>query len=964
MDEIGAERWKRIEAILDEALELTGEARDGWVREACAGDPELQARVEALLAADANPAKLVLDVPLHLYAGPLLEDADTGREAPEVEPVEGRLVGPYRLVREVGRGGMATVYLAERTDGQFEQRVALKLIRRGMDSEPVQRRFLQERQILAGLHHPHIAHLLDGGIGGDAQPYFAMEYIEGLPLARYCDDHRLTTAERLQLFLDVCEAVRYAHQHLVIHRDLKPSNILVTPEGQVKLLDFGIAKLLHPEVAEGDTQTRTGGWFLTLNYAAPEQLRNGRITTATDVYALGVILYELLAGHRPYQLGHLGPGEAERMICEEQPRRPSTLVARTVEIRHRDGTTERLTPDGVAGLRGTQPGKLRRRLAGDLDNIVLRALAKEPEQRYPSAEALAEDLRRHLSGQPVRARQATIGYRARKFARRHWRAVAVAALLLLFLTGGIAGTSWQARAASRQAQLAALEAAKAEQISAFLTSLFENSDPDRTRGEEITARELLDRGAQRITAELSGQPAVQAQMLMLVAEVYRKLALHREALPLVEQALAVRRSLHGAEHPEIAASLHEQGVLLYLSGGYDAAEPPLREALDIRRRLLGSPHEDLAKTLSHVAELLRRRGEFPEAERLQREALDIRLQLFGEEDSSTAEAMNNLAVMLRARGADDEAEALYRRALAIQRHVLGEEHSEVAAAMNNVAVVLLARGAFEEAEQLQRQALAVYRKLFGDEHTATITTLNNLAMLNLNRGDFAEAERGYHEVLALWCRRGECDHPYAVHSLNSLGMVLRERGQAEEAAARFSRVVELRRRHHGPEHPQVAAAAGNLARALDDLEDDTRAERLYREALEVARRAHPSGHLLPVTLAVGLARVLAQHGACGEAETLLSDVVAIPSTSGELGARVAEAKLVLGTCRLAAGRYAESETLLLESYQALRERPRLRAATRESLQRLTALAEARAMPARAAEYRALAQALDGGEGPR
>jgi eukaryotic-like serine/threonine-protein kinase len=954
MTEIDPERWPSIEAILDEALELEGEERASFVRDACAHDPALRERVEALLAADADPKRLILDVPLEVYAAPLLESSEPAREGEGVESADGRSIGPYRLVREVGRGGMATVFLAERTDGQFEQRVALKLIRRGLDSDPVLRRFLQERQILAGLHHPHIAQLLDGGIADDGRPYFAMEYIDGLLLTRYCDERRLDTPQRLQLFLDVCDAVRYAHQHLVIHRDLKPSNILVTPDGRARLLDFGIAKLLHPDAAAGDTQTATGGWFLTLGYAAPEQVRNQRITTATDVYALGVVLYELLTGHRPYRVEGLGPAEAERVICEELPKRPSTSVTRAAEIRHRDGTTERVTPETLGETRRTPPARLRRELAGDLDNIVLRALAKEPEERYPSVEALLDDLQRYLAGLPVRARPATASYRARKFVRRHWRAVGAVVLLVLALTGGIVGTTWQARRAEAQAQVAALEAAKAEQVSAFLAGIFENTDPDRTRGEDITARALLERAADRIGFELGDQPAVQAQMLMLIGESYKKLGLHRQALQLVERALAVRRGLYGAEHPEVAASLHEKGVLLYLAGEYDTAEPPLREALALRRKLLGTDHADVALSLTHVAELQRRRGSFPEAIALQREAVAIRQRVFGEESQSTGEALHNLAVFLRAGGQDEEVESLYRRSLAIQRRALGEEHSEVAVALGNLALLLAAKGQYEEAEQLQRQALAIQLTLFGEDHTATIGSLNSLATLLVQRGEFEEAESLFRKVLEQWERRGEGEHPYAMGTLNNLAVTLRDQGLTEEAATLLQRVLEVWRRQLGPEHPNVASAQGHLARAYLDLGDAARAERLARDALAIAHRSLPASHLLPVTITVGLARARAARGDCAEAESLLADVVAIPSPAGDLGSRAAEAKLVLGTCRLAVGRHAEAEALLLESYAALRERPRMRAATREALQRLVQLSEARGRPEQAAEYRALA----------
>ncbi len=484
MAELTPDRWRRVAAILDEVLELPPAEQAGYLELACGGDPGLRSDVEALLAADASSGEF-LEVPAAEYLtsvfGAALPGAGGGIAA-------GTRIGSFRVVRELAHGGMGEVYLAQRADGQFEQQVALKLVRSGMDSAEVHRRFLAERQILARLHHPHIAGLLDGGLTAEGRPWFAMEYIAGAQLKAWCDSRGMGIPERLRLFADVCEAVRYAHQSLVVHRDLKPSNILVTDDGEVKLLDFGIAKLLESG-PDGDGRgdggaepaTRTELRALTPEYAAPEQLRGEPVTTATDVYALGAILYELLTGRRPHQFPRRSPAEIERIVCDIDPDPP--------------------------------------RLGGELDAILLRALQKEPARRYPSAEALLEDLRRWRDGLPVRARPDSALYRVRKFVRRHRLGVVAGGALVLSLIGGLAATLHQARAKTR-------EAAKAREVTDFVVNLFQVADPAESRGREVSAGELLARGVRRVDSALGRQPEVQEELLGVLGRIHRELGLY------------------------------------------------------------------------------------------------------------------------------------------------------------------------------------------------------------------------------------------------------------------------------------------------------------------------------------------------------------------------------------------------------------------------------------------------------
>ena len=554
------ERWQRAKEIFHEALERDPEERRVFLAEACAGDGSLRSQVESLLASDAERLPW-LDAPVFEAAAEMLT-SDPG------EGLARQRIGPYELIREIGRGGMGAVYLAKRADDEFQQQVAVKLLKRGMDSDDILRRFRQERQILASLDHPHIARLLDGGVTADGAPYFIMEHIEGVPLAAYCDQHRLGVPDRLGLFRAVCSAVHYAHGHLVVHCDLKPGNILVTVGGVPKLLDFGVAKLLGSEHVPRLTATTAPGLnLMTPEYASPEQVRGERVTTASDVYSLGVVLYELLTGQPPYRFESRTPREIERIICEDEPVSPSTAVREQARTGRR--TVGRPAGDARAGtLR-----ELRRDLAGDLDNIVLMAMHKDPGRRYGSVEQLSEDLRRHLESLPVIARKDTWRYRAGKFIRRHRVATSAAALVALSLMAGIVATTWQAREARAQREKARVQQVAAEQVADFLARLLREADPFGAKGETVTVRHLLDEGAKQIDRGLRDQPEVRARMMDTIGVAYVNLGLYGEALPLLEGALEIRRRLLAEEAPEVAESLNNLGWLLRKKGDVKAAEP-------------------------------------------------------------------------------------------------------------------------------------------------------------------------------------------------------------------------------------------------------------------------------------------------------------------------------------------------------------------------------------------------------
>ncbi len=573
------ERWTRLSAILDQLLDVPPDERASRLAGIDEEDAALGQELRALLALGASHG--LLDRPYAHGLATMFEEA-ASEGAPELE-----LVGPWRLVRELGRGGMGVVYLAERADGQYEQQSALKLIKRGLDTEEVVARFRRERQILARLRHPAIAQLLDGGVAADGRPYFAMEYVEGRPITEFCDQRRLTIDERLGLFLRVCDAVQHAHRSLVVHRDLKPSNILVTDDGALKLLDFGIAKLLGGEETSDATEwTRLGRLAMTPGYAAPEQVRGEPVTTATDVYAMGVVLYELLSGRRPYRLPGGLAAEAERILLEAAPARPSVVVEAEVE----EGTPR---ADERARARSSSPAGLRRRLKGDVDAITLTALRKEPERRYPTVQALADDLRRHLSGQPVSARPESRSYRVGKFAHRNRVGVAATLIVVLALVCGLVATAWQGRQRARETR-------KAQEIKDFVLEILGALAPERARGGEVDVRKLLDGAARRVETELAKQPLLQAELETILADLYHKLGAHEQALPLVVRGLVTRRALLGPLHPEVGTSLRLESAVLTGSDRLDEAQEAIATALEIHRQSPGPESVEVADDVRPV----------------------------------------------------------------------------------------------------------------------------------------------------------------------------------------------------------------------------------------------------------------------------------------------------------------------------------------------------------------------------
>ncbi len=693
------EEWQEVQVLVYDALQYPETDRPAFLDQACTGKPELRQEVASLLD-EADEASDFFDQPV-VPLGSLPEHERSGAHR------IGRRMGHYVIRREVGSGGMGSVFLASRAD-DYEKPVAIKVLKLGMDTVEIVRRFQHERQILANLDHPNISKLLDGGSTDDGRPYFVMERVEGQPIDGYCDGHKLTLRQRLELFRKVCSAVHFAHQNLVVHRDLKPGNILVNGDGEPKLLDFGIAKLLESE--RSSTQTPTlpqlttpGTGPMTPRYASPEQVKGEAITTASDVYSLGVLLYKLLSGHSPYRLARRSMAELFEAICKHDPISPSSAVSLTEERPSADGSPVSVTPESVALARGSDPPALRRRLAGDLDSIVLKALRKEPKERYSSAEQLSEDISRHLQGLPVAARKGTFIYKTTKFFRRHSMKVATAAAVFLML---VFGALWMA--SQNQAAAERLRADRERQISESLAELIQSLrrlDPKAGEEEGFAERfrtEVRQYVDNHKLAEIINEQAYAIEDAggLKTAEI------------LFRESLAMHLRLAGEEHPEAITGTNNVASVLAAQGQYEEAEELFRKALDLKIAVYGPDSAQVAVALNNLGTLYQNTDRIEESEPLMRRSLEIRQKVHGIESLEAGVAHNNLAFQHQLRGDLGGAEEEYRTALRILRGHLGLKHWRVAVAMKNLATVLVQQGEAASAEAMVRQALEIFETSF------------------------------------------------------------------------------------------------------------------------------------------------------------------------------------------------------------------------------------------------------------
>jgi serine/threonine protein kinase len=715
-------------------------------------------------------------------------------------------IGPYRLLGELGRGGMGRVYLAEQT-APVRRQVAVKLVLGGVASDEVLYRFESERQALALMNHANIAQIYDAGTTPEGAPFFAMEHVPGEPITRYADRHELGVEARLRLFLLVCGAIQHAHRRGILHRDIKPSNVLIADaaEGPTpKVIDFGLAKALSSELGADPLHTRFGILIGTPSYMSPEQCTLGGppVDTRTDVYGLGALLYELLSGAPPFDAARLSETPIDqmvRMIREEEPPRPSRRLEELI-------AAGKIQPGAAAEER-------RRALVRDLDWVVLKALEKDPDRRYGSAEDLGRDIARFLSSEPVEARRPTLGYRARRYGRRHRVLIAGSAATVALVAASL---GWGLHRSRQEAARANREAEAARQISGFMVDLFRVADPSQSRGSTVTAREILDNGAAKLEHQLADQPLVRARLLDTIGTVYIQLGLYDRAGEIADQALGLREKTLGANDLDVATSLETRAWVHFLQDQNARSLPLLERGLAIRERSLGPDHLDVARSLGNIASVERELRRYDAAESHYQRAIGI-FERGAPDDPELAGLLSNLATIYADQHRWQLAEPLHRRALELRRRVLGDRHPQTAMSLNNFGWMLY-RGAegdpakLAEAELLLREALAANETLLGPEHPDVALNLCNLGLFDIDAGRLADAEPLLLRSLAIREKTLPADHRNIGHSLFALGRLRSRQGRPAEAEPLLQRALGILERSPSPFYPTADDARAELAR--------------------------------------------------------------------------------------------------------------------------------------------------------
>lgn len=933
---MSAESWQRALEIVALIEDQEPDARERIIATECGGDSALESKVRELLA--------------ELQA----IDQKTKNGAPDLlMPVRpGEILGPYQILKVLGSGGMGIVYLATRVEADFNREVAIKVLQIGQANADAERRFIQEMGILAKLNHANIAKLHEGGRADNDRLYYIMEYVEGQSIDVYCREKGLSLEKRLRLFQKVCAAVQYAHRNLIVHRDLKPSNILVSGEGEPKLLDFGIAKLIGnvDKISPG----LTGGYIsrFTPDYASPEQLNNENITTASDVYSLGIILYELATGDRAQSNKSSSDHDESQAVHKSILAYPGKFSAGSV-------------PQG-----GGDPAvqELKHCLQGDLDTIISKALRVDPEERYLSPENLSEDIQRYITGFPILARKRTWVYRSKKFLYRNRWTSAIAALLLLLFLGLSVLLLLQYQSTLRERN-------KFEAVATFLIDLFRASDPSNAEGAKLTAEEILDRGAARVTARPPSDQLVHGAISHTIGVVYLKLGIYERAQFFLESALTLRKngsendrvetllnlawvyrirneldkaessirkalyleqSLSSARSLRQATILDTLGSIQHVRGKYEQAESYHREALAIHEGISKSATQDKATFLHNLGLALREQGDYKHAEPYLREALDILRSILGPDDPDVTRCTRSLGWLLFLRGDYDSAEELLRKAVEQSRHQLGESHSEVATNTAHLAHVLYANGAFSEAAMLFTSVTNIYRISLGDEHPNVARSEISIGDILRDRGEYDEAERLYkHAIESLKSTLGE-SHPQVAVALTHIGNLMRDREESLRAKDIFEEALAISKKSLGAQHPWTITILLNLAIVSGELGNYEAAEQIFQEVIDF-RKDYLGLRRHEVGVAIGfLSAMYLQKGDYERALDASTDAAAIfdeqLSPTHWLQANIEN---IIGAALAGLGRFDEAEPRLLESLDRLKD---LRGAesrpTREAMRRV------------------------------
>jgi serine/threonine-protein kinase len=835
-----SKQWQVLDSLFHEALEQPKSSLDGFIERVRLNHPDIVDELVTMLDSHEN-------------AGGFLSNSAHGMMT--INP--GDIVGTWRILKEIGRGGMSTVYQAERNDGLFERTVAIKFMHGFMPGTDINARIQAEQRFLARLNHPNIATLIDAGVSESGRPYFILEYIDGKPITQYCDDQKLNIDQRLQLFEQVCQAVQFAHQHLIVHRDLKPSNILVDTNGNVKLLDFGIAKFLDDDQEIDSPKTRTGLYLMTPEYASPEQVLGNEITTTSDVYALGMLLCELLTGSLPYTLTDRNPIELGKIITQTKPTKPSTLITQGADLEARKRILQH---------RSSSHDQLKRRLKGDLDTIVLTALRKEPERRYGSVELLNQDIQRYRNHLPISARPEQTSYRIGKFIQRHRIGVSIAALVAIALISITSIAVWQARQADN-------ERMKALMVIDVLEDMLSSPNPFED-GRDVRVVDILEQTASKLETDFASYPDVQASVRHTLGVTYRELGLFDEASTELWSSLRLRNELYGTVHEDvantqghlgilemkrgnyeladslftlayntdkrlfgdhhtrIATRLNDLGTLKWETGDYESAETLLRESVQMEEELRGPNHQDLAKGIGNLGILLSVAGKNEEALQLHERELDILRTNYDENHPGIPQALSHIGIILDDLERHEESKAIHEEALEMFRRIKGDDHPDVAYAMNNLATVMSDLGDNEGSIAMQEASIAIYEKAIGSNHPNVGIQYNNLAAAKRQMGDIEGAEAGYRKAVAIWTAAFSSDHPYIAFGQSSLGAVLISKEQYNEALLVLQDAYRIRVDLLQPDNPDRANTKSLLGYCLFKMGRSNEAEEHMKSAYE------------------------------------------------------------------------------------------------------------------------------------
>jgi eukaryotic-like serine/threonine-protein kinase len=882
-----------------------------------------------------------------LGGGPT-EDPTRTIQTPESTP--GSFIGPYQLVRQLGEGGMGVVYHAQQLQ-PIRRDVALKVIKPGMDSKQVISRFESERQALAMMDHPNIAHVFDAGTTDRGLPYFVMELVDGVSITRYCDSKHLTVRERIAVFIPVCKAIQHAHQKGIIHRDIKPSNVLVTqlenqPVG--KVIDFGLVKALGGHISDATIMTIVGTVLGTLDYMSPEQAELGRqdIDTRTDVYSLGAVLYELLTGTTPLEhelLAKASYVEALQRVREEEPKRPSTRLRQSGGLKN------------TAALRHCDPAKLPKLLSQELDWIAMKALEKDRTRRYETVNGLARDLQRYLEGEPVEAAPPSAAYRTRKFVRKHRLWLATMAAFVAVLVVGVVVSTWMAVRAGRAEQ-------EAQVVNDFLLNdlLAQASSRNQARpgtkpDPDLKVRTALDRAAARIEGKFRSQPALEASIRDTIGRTYTDLGLYSDAQQQLERAFLLRRGSRGEQHTETLDTGSHLADLYMKQGKYDQAEALLTKVLEGQRRTQGEDHPDTSETRDDLAQVYMRQGKYARAEPLYLKSVEVRRRVQGEDHVDTLASITGLATLYFYEGKYAQAEPLFTKLLEAERRVRGEDHPDTLNLMNSLAATYISQGKDAQAEPLYLKAVEARRRVLGENHPITLGSISNLADLYRVQGKYAEAESLYVGVLAIQRRLLGEEHPNTLTYMNNLAFVYLAQGKYAQAGPLFMRVLETRRRLLGEEHPETLNVLANVAELYRKQGKYDQAEALLTKVLEGQRRTQGEDHVRTGRTLASLGRLQLQQQKYSEAEIALLEALKVfKKTAPDTWARY-ECESMLGASLVGQKKYAEAEALIVSGYEGILQRRELipaqnRIALDEARQRVVRLYQDWGKPEKAVEW--------------